>query len=294
MSEEQVAPAGSGGPVTREEQLAWERTWGPRAAISAALALFAFFAGGALVASARGGADDTAELLREFADNETTLIAASLVSLVGLIAQLGALYYLWRATKFRRPESPNVAWGLAVAGALLSAVLGIVVQIESVSVGQDFVAGRPLNDDRADDLVQDSLLPTLEFVRLGAGLGFGIGLLLISLNSMRAGVLSRFVGILGIIVGVLYAIPILGGPQFLLIFWLGALGLLFMNRWPGGRGPAWETGRADPWPSPAEMRARAEERRQAGDGTPPEPPYPAATDPDTLQDRPRKRKRKKR
>ena len=34
------------------------------------------------------------------------------------------------------------------------------------------------------------------------------------------------------------------------MFWLGALGGLFPGRWPGGRGPAWETGEPDPWPTP--------------------------------------------
>ena len=41
-------------------------------------------------------------------------------------------------------------------------------------------------------------------------------------------------------------------------FWLGALGLLFLGNWPGGRGPAWETGEAVPWPSPQQRRGQVE------------------------------------
>jgi hypothetical protein len=85
---------------------------------------------------------------------------------------------------------------------------------------------------------------------------------MVSLNAMRAGLLSRFMGILGIIVGVFYALPQLGGP-ILQLFWMPALGLLFLNRWPGGRGPAWETGAEEPWPSAAQLRAEQMADRRA-------------------------------
>jgi hypothetical protein len=71
------------------------------------------------------------------------------------------------------------------------------------------------------------------------------------------------------------------------IFWLGAMGVLFMNRWPGGRGPAWETGEAEPWPVP-EGRGGLFAPRPAPE---PEPePQPA---PEPVK-RPASRKRKKR
>jgi hypothetical protein len=34
------------------------------------------------------------------------------------------------------------------------------------------------------------------------------------------------------------------------LFWLSALGVLFLDRWPGGRGPAWEEAEAIEWPVP--------------------------------------------
>jgi hypothetical protein len=68
-------------------------------------------------------------------------------------------------------------------------------------------------------------------------------------------------GILGIIVGALFVLPILGQVPFVQLFWVGAIGLLALARWPqGGRGPAWETGEADPWPT---ARDRAEEMAAA-------------------------------
>jgi hypothetical protein len=80
--------------------------------------------------------------------------------------------------------------------------------------------------------------------------------ILISLNAMRAGTLSKFMGIVGIIVGVLFVIPLLGSVPIVEVFWVGALGILFLDRWPqGGRGPAWDAGEAIPWPT-AQDRAR--------------------------------------
>jgi hypothetical protein len=64
--------------------------------------------------------------------------------------------------------------------------------------------------------------------------------------------------ILGVIVGVLMVLPLLG-PPIVQYFWVTALGLLFLDRFPAGRerGPAWESGEPDPWPTAAEVRAQA-------------------------------------
>ena len=37
-------------------------------------------------------------------------------------------------------------------------------------------------------------------------------------------------------------------------FWFIAVGLLLLDRWPNGRGPAWETGEATPWPTPMDRQ----------------------------------------
>jgi hypothetical protein len=111
---------------------------------------------------------------------------------------------------------------------------------------------------------------------------------MISLNAMRAGLLSRFMGILGIFVGVLLVIPI--GVQILQLFWFAALGLLFLDRWPGGRGPAWSSGEAIPWPGAAEQRHDMERRRAEQEGL----VEPAAEpEPPTEASRPTSRKRRK-
>src|SRR5207302_1170656 len=95
------------------------------------------------------------------------------------------------------------------------------------------------------------------------GLVLAIGVVLVAQGARRAGLLSNFLGILGIIVGALLFVPLFGRPPVIAYFWTIALGFLFIDRWPGGRGPAWESGEATPWPTAAEMR---EQQKAAGGG----------------------------
>jgi hypothetical protein len=89
--------------------------------------------------------------------------------------------------------------------------------------------------------------------------------------------------ILGVIAGVLMVLRLMPlVPEIVEAFWLGALGALFLGNWPGGRGPAWETGEADPWPSAAERRGLAPPK----DEEPPEPEPPEPEPPDEAEAEP--------
>ena len=90
------------------------------------------------------------------------------------------------------------------------------------------------------------------------------------MNAMRVGLLTRFMGILGVIVGAL-AVFQLDAPQVVRGIWLVFLGLLVAGRYPGGTPPAWETGRAEPWPSQQELRERRDALRAEHEPDEPEP-----------------------
>jgi hypothetical protein len=103
----------------------------------------------------------------------------------------------------------------------------------------------------------------------GAAIGFGFGgriglafaLVYICLYSMRAGLLTRFWGSLGMALGVAALLLLV---QFTMIWFLYA-GLLLLGRLPGGRPPAWEAGEAIPWPTPGEKAAESLEATEAPD-----------------------------
>jgi hypothetical protein len=124
--------------------------------------------------------------------------------------------------------------------------------------------------DAARDLTGNGLLVLGSILDLAGRLALGAAFVLVCLNAMRAGLLTRFMGVLGIIVGALLVIP-LGSPlPIVQVFWLLALGALILGYWPSGIPPAWETGEARPWPSSAEIREakRAEMARRQGRSKP--------------------------
>jgi hypothetical protein len=93
---------------------------------------------------------------------------------------------------------------------------------------------------------------------------------------MNQGLLTRFMGYLGMFAGALVLFQITQVPV-VQTFWLLAIAYLVSGRWPTGVPPAWRSGRAEPWPSSAEMRARR--AAEAGDrprrGAKPRAPVPA-------------------
>ena len=134
---------------------------------------------------------------------------------------------------------------------------------------------------------------------LPGALGLALALVFISLNAMRVGLLTKFMGVLGIITGVLQILPFGGPLPVVQCFWLLMLGVLFSGRWPGGSPPAWRSGEAEPWPSQAEIRERRARAAAERRGEVYEPPAPQA-EPEAVGAGPspsasaRKRKRKRR
>jgi Domain of unknown function (DUF4386) len=257
--------------VKHEQQLEWERRTGRLAGAAAILTLILSVAFLALQGSAlRDTVEDSdRSLLAEVDANSGTLIGASAVQVVTQLLLIVVLVFLYRVTKYRRPETPSVAMQLAIFGPLLYAVGSVLLQIDLLNVADDFVSGER-TEPRAERLMDDrSSVPV--FVGLAGQLALAFAMVTIHVNAMRAGTLSRFVGIIGIILGVLFVVPFLG-PLVIQVFWLGALAAIFLNLWPGGRGPAWESGEAEPWPTAFERRQVAMREAEGGQPAEPEPP----------------------
>lgn len=250
-----------------EAQLEWEARAGRPAGYAAFGSALSLSASQVYVTVAvdrpatRDDANAASESLTTLNDAASEFLVFAGLQAVSLVLLPVVLWYLYRAARHRRPQVPPVALVLAILGPLVAAGVVIARHVELISLADGFIASGPRTESRADDLLEASALPTIGGVGFGAQLALGLAVVLLSVHAMRAGLLSRFMGILGIVIGVLYALPIVGGPQIVQLFWLGALGLLFLGRWPGGRGPAWETGEAIPWPSAAQQRAELERRR---------------------------------
>jgi hypothetical protein len=260
--------------LTHEAQLAWEKRFGVIAAVAAfgsALAGAAALAVGASLQSKSHVNDIVEELVSEHNNpgQYTALIVLQGVS-IALLAVV--LVYLYRATRYRRPEIQSALLPLAAILPALVGVLTIVAGLEHLAAADRVFPKLPLSPDVATKLAEHETLhgtaATVGYVAAAAGLALAFTIGMISIQARRAGLLSGFMGILGAIVGALIVLgSFLGMPPIVQYFWVTALGLLFLNRWPGqqGRGPAWDSGEAEPWPTAAELRA-AQQGAGAGGG----------------------------
>ncbi|HEX9967443.1 MAG TPA: hypothetical protein VGB06_05820 [Solirubrobacterales bacterium] len=252
----------------REGQLAWERRWSGPAAL-AALAGSALVIASIVVGQTAGSADGTAEALQDVdAHSAATLIASALQAFgVGLMTL--PLLYLFRAAAARSEAVRGQLVGVIVAAPLFLAIALLLTGITSVQAASEFVTdevprltaqGVALGSDRADDVASDTIadvgLPRLLATGFGIGgqIGFTFALFYTALHAMRTGLLTRFWGSLGMALG---AVSFLFFPIPLL--WFLYLGLLIAGSVPGGRQPAWESGEAEPWPTPGERAAQAME-----------------------------------
>lgn len=206
-------------------------------------------------------------------DKMVTLLLLSVALALGALLMAATLTYLTQATSARRPEFPRRVIYAVIAGPVLLAVSEILLQVVVAVRADDFVNGSDLSTQAAHDALRSDLLVVSQILRQVALLALGLAFVLVCLNAMRAGLLTRFMGTLGIIVGVLFVIPLGGQLPVVQSFWLIAVGVLFLGFWPGRAGipPAWETGRAQPWPSQQELREQRERaQRQAASARPPQ------------------------
>lgn len=198
-------------------------------------------------------------------DNAFELVAVSLVLALAAAAIGLALSHLYRSTKARRPELPKAVLIAAIAGAVCVAIAGVAQAIGVTIEARAFADSANQSSQAARDALNSPLVIASLFLRQVGVFALGLAFVLVSLNAMRVGLLTRFMGVLGIIVGVLFIVPLGSSLPIVQAFWLVALGALFLGYWPPGRPPAWATGEAQPWPTQQEIReARLAQRSERG------------------------------
>ena len=260
-----------------DTQLAWEKRHRPRAGIAAlagAAGLMVLYVVSQIVQRDAPTTSFLASLSRagapgdvgqqpslqipffEYLDSKLVLvIAIGVGGFIGFVGVAWAVGFLAVATRARDPALKRfmvyvpIVGGVAVGLGVLMGQIATVLLIDRVLSGPRTVAAA-ISADNDLGLWANALL---EF----GSLVLAVGLILVSLNAMRAGLLTRLFGYIGIVAGamlILYPLPVVQ------IFWMGGLGVLFLGRWPGGDLPAWSTGRAVPWPvraAPARQPAPA-------------------------------------
>jgi hypothetical protein len=260
----------------KQEQLEWEARAGRLAGFAALFAALLIVAAlGYRIAALPHGADNVKEFLPQVKAHKNAFIVSGVLTGLGMLAFIPPLLYLYDVTRYRRPELPPVARILIFLGPILFAICSVWFQFRQAHAADLFLAGANKTNKHAEDVLRHATT-AVAGLSLAASIATGLATILVSLNAMRAGLLSRFMGVLGIILGALFVLPLIASPVIQL-FWLLALGALYMNLWPGaGRGPAWETGEAVPWPTQPSRFSP-----QPRDGAEPEPEPDAVTDGET-------------
>lgn len=268
----------------------------PRMVVVAVLAAL-FTLAGSLVARIASGPspDNLPAALLFYRDHQAAQFVSAACSVIGALAIAVVLDFLVRATRARNPALPWQIRPLPWIGAIGVAIFTAAYQIALAVNVEHFATEGSQTYEEARKAIEAGVPPVVGPL---VQLALAVAIVMISINAMRVGLLTRFLGYLGAISGALFLIALVPIP-IVQAYWLGALAMLFAGRLPSGTPPAWQSGEAMPWPSPAEMReqrVREAEARRGGDVV-----EGAAAEPDSSEPAshealgtPAKRKRKKR
>jgi small-conductance mechanosensitive channel len=278
--------------VTREDQLQWEARWGRPAGIAALAAALLFLVSGFVFPPKdREGIEPYPDALLSIDQNPGAYTAYVVLPVIGSLLVMGVFYYLFRATEARGGSVPRWFLYIVLAGPVLYAVSQVLFSLELRDLAEEFADGGPIRGEAGEDRAEDTgdFSPVVEGLRSAGVVSLAFVYVMLPLRARRVGLVSPFLSILGVIVGVLIVFATLGIGPVIQAFWLGAIGMLLLGNWPGGRGPAWESGEAEPWPSAAQRRGLVpmpgEEPELDPDAAPPEP--------EPVPERPASRKRRK-
>jgi hypothetical protein len=289
--------------VSNQEQLQWEARFGRPAAVFAFVGALVLLAGQALVQSIGEDRGDRIEplpnSLLSINDHPDRLIISQVILALAALCLIPVFVYLFRAVRHRLPVLPQWFVYLIVIGPISYGASLIIGGLDRVDVAEQFaekasdvgkycpaIVGNR-GEECAKDLLADDVSPVLLGLSLAGSVATAFLFVMLPLRARKAGLMSQFMAILGVIAGALMVLQLAAlVPEITRAFWLGAAGALFLGSWPGGRGPAWETGEPDPWPTAAERRGLV----TAGEGP---PANGAPPEPEPAPQRPSSRKRRR-
>ncbi len=193
-------------------------------------------------------------------------LIGSIFNAVASLAIAWTLLYLYRGARARNPEKvkPYTRF-ITIIGGFLAALSGVVYAIVVAIKVNEFATTGSQTYAEANHLTSGAGLLALQVLGQASALIVAVAFVLVCLSAMQQGLLTRFMGYLGMFAGALVLFQITQVPV-VQCYWLLAVAYLISGRWPTGVPPAWRSGRAEPWPSSAEMRARRVAGAGAGGG----------------------------
>lgn len=279
-------------PDSPQQQLDWEARHRMRAALAAAIAAIGILAGQIIEQAVYAGApkQPLLDALQKLAapgtvldqkaaqlavagfieDNAFEILGSRAITAIGYFALAYAVTFLAAATRARRPQFARWAFYLPLVGGVLLGVawvgwgVGLLTDAHALLDSQGTIAD-------VQDIGDDGIGRVSGVLLQPAALVLTVGMVLVSLNAMRSGLLTRFMGALGMVAAALIVIQYGAGIPLVLAVWLGALAVLYAGRRPGGDPPAWRTGKAEPWPTGQQAAQAREDQAEAEPEAAPDP-----------------------
>ena len=283
--------------MTPEDQLQWEARWGRPVAVATLLsALLTLVATTTFIPKNRAGIEATPDLLLSIHDEPGSYLASAILSAVAGLCLVATFYYLFRLVTARGGGVPHWFVYIVIGAPVAYAVSRVLYAVQAVDIADDFASGLPIRGEaggnRASDLSDVSVVVLA--LQTAGTVGVAFLFVMLPLRARRVGLLTPFMGILGVVAGALIVFPFASISSVVQAFWLGAVGALFLGRWPGGRGPAWSSGEAEPWLTAAQRRALESGPPEPDEAGPPAEPEEMPEEvPEEVPERPASRKRKK-
>lgn len=223
-------------------------------------------------------------------------LIGAVINAVGSLALAATLAFLFGAARARDPQQQQFVRFLAIAGGVAAAVAGVAGAVLGAVQAHQFVSTGSQTYEQAHRLASSSATVGVQLVGFAAGLVLALGFVLTSLSAMRVGLLTRFMGYLGIFAGVLVIFPIGSPVPVVQGYWLLALAYMLSGRWPTGVPASWRSGRPEKWPASQAFRQQRAQAAGSARAKPPPAPAPEAVDapPARIRSNTPKRKRKRR
>jgi hypothetical protein len=241
--------------MNKQEILERERRWARPAGLTAIAVPVIYILSAAIGQSVDVPDGLATDQVVAVATSSSTILAASILRGLAALAMIPSLYLLFRAAQARSPRVQGPMVGFVFLAPIALAVSAVVLYAGQDQLASDFIDKSAAGGDiynLFDDLLHDNTLVTVgQALTQLAGLALVVVMVYVPLQSYRVGLLTRFFGTLGMAFGVVgLLIPQFG--QLPLAIWFGWLGLVILDRVPGGRPPAWDAAIAIPWPRPGE------------------------------------------
>src|SRR5579884_4182812 len=148
-------------------------------------------------------------------------IAGAIFNGLGLVILAITLTFLLTATRTRRPGTSQASRITALVGGILAAVGSVAYGVEISSKAHQFVTHGEQTYVQANSLISGGALAGLQYAGLLGSLLLAIAFVLVSLGAMRVGLLTKFLGYLGIVAAAASILLIESLPaQAIQIVWL--------------------------------------------------------------------------